>query len=299
MKKIISIVLFAALALPIMAEEVETLGQTDKPVRNYSEWLPAAGDWSIGFSLDPIATFVGNAFNNSTRNVLGDMAGESLLNNMASIMGSYMLTDQLAVRANIGLSIARNNQNEYVIDDAAVFLDPLSRQKVIDSKKYSKTGGSIALGVDYRVGKRRVQGVFGGGIMYAFSENFTTYSYGNGITEMNQVPTISNNSEYEQVSSYIPNARKLKEYNEGGNHHIGVYGQVGVEWFVAPKISLGASVNLIIAYSMSPMHYTTYEGWNTLSMECEKYTELKSPMNSGFKFGTENIGANLYAAFYF
>lgn len=279
----------------IHAEEA----QKDKASKDYSQWLPAQGDWSVGFSLDPLTTFLGNTFNNSTNNSLDDFSGEGLLNNMASIMGSYMITDKVAFRANIGLSIGRQHDKRYVADDKSLLLDPLSRDKVEDGIAYSETGGSIALGVDYRVGERRVQGVFGGGIVYAFSTEHIIYNYGNAITEANQCPTIRGGVSYESVASYMPNARPMKNFNYDGTHAFGLYGTIGIEWFVAPKISLGASVNVILAYSMSPDRYLTYEGWNTLTMAKEEYTELTYPSSNGFTFGTENIGANLYAAFYF
>ncbi|HCS87094.1 MAG TPA: hypothetical protein DIW30_01255, partial [Bacteroidales bacterium] len=80
------------LIVPVFAAELDKKEQ--KVNRDYSEWLPAAGDWSLGFSLDPIASFVGNMFNGNTGNSLNNLAGESMVNNMVSIMGGYMITDQ-------------------------------------------------------------------------------------------------------------------------------------------------------------------------------------------------------------
>lgn len=318
MKKFFSILLVAALALPMFAAgEKETPEQ--KANKDYSTWLPAKGDWSVGFSVDPLATFLGNIFNGTVNNTLGDFSGDPLLGSvvgdakynslyggagqavpMASIMGSYMLSDKLAVRANIGLGMTVKSNNAYVIDDAAAFIDPLSRAKVVDTKNYSRTFGSIALGVEYRVGKTRpVQGVFGGGINYAFGQISYKYSYGNAISEANQVPTIQDPALYDVVAGYMPNARPLSSQADDLIHMFGVYGTAGVEWFVAPKIALGASVNLGIYYEVNPARATVYEGWNTMSMKVEKYKELVAPASHGFHFGTENIGANLYVAFYF
>ena len=74
-----------------------------------------------------------------------------------------------------------------------VLLDPAwVSYEAMDSRKANLTYGSIAVGVEYRVGKTRpVQGVFGGGVNYAFGQRTYRFNYGNAITEMNQTPTIS------------------------------------------------------------------------------------------------------------
>jgi hypothetical protein len=267
--------------------------------------LPKQGDFSVAFSLDPIATFVGNMFNGSPSNGLGNLAGKPLLDGitgapMVSVMGTYMQTDQLAWKVNLGIGYTHKSNNEYVLDDAALFLDPLSRVKVVDTQAYNRIHGSIAWGVEYRVGKNLpVQGVFGAGLNYAFGEISYKYNYGNAITELNQIPTISEPSLYEAVAGYMPNARPLASQDNDLIHMIGAYASVGMEWFVAPKIALGANVNFGIYYEVNPSRATIYEGWNTATMQVEQFTELIAPASHGFHIGTDNIGANLYMAFYF
>ena len=197
MKRLISFILVAVLALPLLAEEqVVTKPREKKVLNDYSEWLPKQGEFSIGFSLDPLATFVGNMFNGNLSNGLGDLAGEPLLDgiafapaSMVSIMGTYMQTDQLAWRLNLGLGYTHKANNDYVLDDEALWLDPFSRVKVMDCYEYDRLQGSIALGMEYRVGKTSpVQGVFGAGLNYAFGQISSKYAYGNAITELNQTP---------------------------------------------------------------------------------------------------------------
>lgn len=306
MKRLMSIMLVAAFALPLLAEEnVAAEPAPKKIVKDHSEWLPKKGDFSIGFSLDPLATFVGNMFNGNLSNGLGDLAGEPLLDDlvgapMVSIMGTYMQTDQLAWKLNLGLGYSHKAINNYVLDDAALFLDPFSKAKVVDKESASRIQGSIALGVEYRVGKKfPIQGVFGAGINYAFGEISYKYNYGNAITELNQAPTISDPTLYKAVAGYMPNARPLATQDKNLIHMFGAYASAGVEWFVAPKVALGANVNFGIYYEVNPARATTYEGWNTASMQVEQFTELVAPASHGFHIGTDNIGANLYVAFYF
>ena len=306
MKRLISFILVAVLALPLLAEEqVVTKPREKKVLADYSEWLPKQGEFSIGFSIDPLATFVGNMFNGNLSNGLGDLAGEPLLDGitgapMVSIMGTYMQTDQLAWRFNVGLGYTHKSNNEYVLDDKALWLDPFSRLKVMDCYEYDRLQGSVALGMEYRVGKTSpIQGVFGAGLNYAFGQISYKYAYGNGITELNQVPTIYENGLYEAVAGYMPNARPLSTTSDDLIHMVGLYASAGIEWFVAPKVALGANVNFGIYYEVNPARVSVYEGWNTTTMKLEQFTELESPASHGFRIGTDNIGANLYIAFYF
>ncbi len=295
MKKIFCIMMAALLVIPAMA--ADRLTPEERATRDYSSWLPAAGDFSLGFSLDPLASFIGNAFNGTMGNGLDDFAGEALRTNQVSIMGAYMLTDNLSLRANLGWNFAFDKAQVYSQDDAAVFFDPFSGSKVIDTHRQNVNGGSFALGVDYRAGKRAVQGVFGGGLIYGLSSVKETYSYGNAITELNQTPTMGFGS-YAPIA-YLSNARPLERYSAGLEHFFGLYGSIGVEWFVAPKIALGANVNVQLIYTLGAQDYAVYEGWNTVTEVREEYTNLVSPGHRGFVFSTDNIGANLYAAFYF
>lgn len=303
MKKILGIILAVALATPMFAEK-ETPEQ--KATKDYSTWLPAAGDFSLGFNLDPLATFAGNLFSGSTsKNTMDKWAGEPIMNDwlpspLVSIIGTYMLTDQLAAKANIGFGFNAYNGYDYAVDDKAIMLDPLSNEKVIDGIHSRQLSGSIALGVEYRVGKTRpVQGVFGAGAAYAFGERYDRYTYGNEITELNQKPTVSSGMPAYGSTEWIPNARVVSDRTNNMEHMVGIYTSAGVEWFVAPKIALGANVNLDLLFAINPSQSTVYEGWNTKTCQVEKYTKTVAPASNGFHFGTENIGANLYVSFYF
>lgn len=288
--------------------QTETKPQREKKqLKDYSEYLPKTGDVAIGFSLNPLANFVGNMFNSSTWNSLDDLAAEPMLcptPNIAAIMAKYMLTDQLGIKANLGFGCNIYSKNGYIVDDAAMMMNPLSEAKVIDTYKVNKLSGSIALGVDYHVGKQLpVQGVFGVGIIYALGHETHQYRYGNAITELNQNPSY-NTSIFPTAPTtgtipYMSNARMLSDQAINLIHRFGAYASVGIEWFVAPKISLGANVNLNICYTLNPARETIYEGWNNATSQVEQYTDLVAPASHGFTFSTDNIGANLLMNFYF
>ena len=287
--------------------QTETKPQREKKqLKDYSEYLPKTGDVAIGFSLNPLANFVGNMFNGNTWNSLKNLAAEPMLcptPNIAAIMAKYMLTDQLGIKANLGFGCNIYSKNGYIGDDAALMMNPLSEAKVIDTYKVNKLSGSIALGVDYHVGKQLpVQGVFGVGIIYALGHETHQYKYGNAITELNQTPAYSNDV-FQSTTVFrdlhYMQGRVLSDQAEDLIHRVGASASVGIEWFVAPKISLGANVNLNICYTLNPARETIYEGWNNATSQVEQYTDLVAPASHGFTFSTDNIGANLLMNFYF
>lgn len=308
MKKILSIMLVAALAMPMFAEK---LSPEERANADYSSWTPKAGDFAIGFSLDPFADFLGKMLNTASRSDYNEeIGGQGLLNKnftnpIVSIMGEYMLTDQLGVRANVGFIVDYERTLTNIDDAAAKWENPYSRAQVQDVKKAGQYGASFSAGVDYRLGKRNVQGVFGAGLVYAFQTYSTKYSYGNAITQVLQHPDIADPMLYSSPESYLPNARLINDAADltGADkiwHRFGLYTSVGVEWFVAPKICLGLNVNLDLLYKVSNNVCKQYEGWNIVTDKYEIYTDTRHVSNySGVTFSTENIGANLYASFYF
>lgn len=304
MKRLVSIIIGIALVLPLLAQEPTAQEPTAQPEVVYT---PQQGEWAVGFTLNPILNFVGNMFNGTAGQIFDSqsLGGQPLATNanptypLISIMGKYMVRDNVAIRANIGLLLNVNNRNFYVRDDKAVLLDPLSVEKVTDKAHSGTYGGSVFIGAEYRVGKKRVQGVFGGGLNYAFSVYQAKYSYGNAITEANQTPTMGEGMPaFTQPVVYMPNARTISQLSSG-THTIGLVGNVGIECFVAPKISLGLEANLAILYRVERPSYKQLEGYNLMTKEVQNYTDIADKSASGFVFGTQNVGANIFMNFYF
>ncbi|WP_273388820.1 hypothetical protein [Barnesiella viscericola] len=296
MKKIIAIILSACL-FPAM------LWAEDKEQKQY---LPEEGDWALGIDVVPILKYIGNAFNgtNGTNELShvggtpftsGKFGGQGLMPTV-SIMGKYMLTDEWAVRANVGLMISSANDKAYSIDDKALAENPFSEAKVVDGARYDRNGMSMLLGAEYRKGSRRIQGVFGAGLLFAFQNSKETYSWGNALTEINQSPTSHS---FANMPTLPSGYRALTQNEAGSNFYLGVTGSAGVEWFVAPKIALGAEVNLSLYYIFGTQTYVESEGYNATLGKVETRTDLYAPGSNGIYFGTESLGGSLYMTFYF
>lgn len=294
MKRVIKICALCLLCvgsgLSVMAQEAE---------KAKKQYLPEEGDFSISIGAMPIVNFVGNMFNGTTDNKFGSIGGVSYLTNDISLMGRYMLRDEWALRVNVGLNIRDHKDRYYVQDDLEVALNPLSEEQVVDAIKSHDNSASFAVGMEYRKGSKRVQGIFGASLLYAFSQSSKSYSYGNAMTELNQSPSMANEMPGMTSIGYLSQARMLKNYSPNASHTIGLVGNIGLEWFVAPKIALGAEMNVALLYQFGSKEYRKYEGYNSLTDQVEEYTRMVSPGANEFIFNTSNIGGNLYVSFYF
>ena len=289
MKKILTLILSAGLAV------VSLSAQENEP----KQYLPKQGDWAIGFDAKPVLQIVEAIFSEESDeiNELPAIGGESSLLNgpTLSIMGKYMLTDQLAVKANLGILVENTKNSGYSTDDAAAMLNPLANAKVADIMTTRETGISLFAGLEYRLGKKRVQGVFGGGLLLGAEKTLVSYRYGNQMTAINQKPSVAGQLGYVYNGDY----RTLKRFSNTPNFVAGLVGTAGVEFFVAPKVALGAEVCLTAMYTINQQTYTISEGYNTSSEAIEQRTDLVAPMTGAFKLATENLGGNLYLSFYF
>ncbi len=270
-------------------------------------YLPEKGDFAIGIDLKPILNYAGNIFNGNMNNTIDNIGGEPVSNNLdgfnkmngiapdVSIMGKYMLNEKWGIRTNIGMLLRSNSMNYYVQNDEAVMLDPFDASKLVDRQKSRKNGMSVMLGAEYRKGTRRIQGVFGFGALIGFQNVTNIYSYANKLTEINNSPSTSLTT---VPSAPIAGYRVTKQKSDADVFY-GVTGSAGIEWFVAPKISLGAEVNLSLYGISGGQEYLESEGYNTSSEKIEKRYDLVSPGNNAFRFGLDNVGGSLYMSFYF
>lgn len=281
MKHILTILTAIALcSLPFTAQ-----------AQSEEDYLPKAGDLGLSVSANPLSQIATGVSSTSTQPLV-------------SIAGKYMVSDKSALFLNVGWIYNYNHYNYYANDDAALYLDPFSRAKVIDTREDQITGLNISFGGERRIGKGKVQGVFGGGIMYAFSYYDSRYSYGNAITSINQNPSTGNPSTGLNLppTPVVPGINYLRPthiFSDVPTHQFGLVGYAGVEWFVAPKISVGARINLSATYFWAQGTYGDYEGYNYLTGQVEEWTELSSPSSHGFIFNRDNVGMDISFNFYF
>lgn len=291
--------------------------QQDKPEKNY---LPEEGDVTIGINAVPFLRYLGSCFSDAGNNTIyshevgGVPAVEipvvpGLQNPTISIFGKYFLSDQTALRLNVGIGIGSDTQRGYVQDDAALASDPLSVAQVEDSYKYRSSGFSLAAGYEWRRGGKRLQGFWGGQAVVAYSNSKHFFSYGNAITEANQSPSQTSVVWDSPVSGQsVPSVEpepniggnsRLLQQNDGRSWTYGVGGFVGVEYYIAPKIAIGCEMSLNLLWTTEGKSLQKSERFNPDFNRVEENVRWSEPGGSAFRFGTENIGTSLYVAFSF
>lgn len=265
--------------------------------------LPKAGDFGLGIDLVPVLDYLGNMFNGTTNNTLNSFGGEPLalvgvIAPGVSIKGRYMQTDKMAYRFNfctIGRTWVENN---YVRDDAAFFNDPLSEAKVLDVYKQHRSGMSFSAGTEYRRGYNRIQGYAGVDLIYGFETTTDVFEYGNAVTDINQTPSRVLRLAPIPVPYWTQTYVTGRYYN-GNAHYIGLGAVVGVEYFLASHLSIGGEITMYAVQMFSTQSHQKQEGFNPVTNQVESRTELLSPGDRIFTFGTENLGGKLYMMFYF
>ncbi len=275
------------------------------------DYTPTAGNYAIGFDATPIFRYVGNMFNgtgtNGQTNEFAPLAGQATfdgtmrVNPNASIFGKYMWTDKIGFVANIGILSSNETFRAYIQDDKAAALDPLSDTKVIDAWKLKSRGMSILLGGEYRVGEGRIQGVFGGGLVFAFEKRSNEFTWGNQMTDVNQNPT---STAVFPAAPVVPPAapagqRNLEVFTTAPNFAFGVTGNAGVEYFIAPRVALGAQVSLLALWEKGRQDYRKYETFDAGLNKVVQKTDLLGPGDSAAGLTTQNLGGSIYISFYF
>src|SRR5690606_31039544 len=144
----------------------------------------------------------------------------------------------------------------------------------------------LGLGYEMRRGYGRLQGYYGGELSVGFANSSEKYTYGNAITSTNTNPS----------SAFSGTPRTLTAKN-GGAFFFGIGGFAGVEYFVAPKISLGGELGVsVITGNMKEGKITT-ESWNGTEVETETEDNTNDKIG-GFGFGTRTNG-RLMLTFHF
>jgi len=176
-------------------------------------YLPVAGDWAISFNADGVFEYVGNAFNGNVDNSAPKVASAEPL----CFVGKKFITDKTAYRVVANLGFGSNNLENGIIipaevDEFGVVVDPgLS----FDTYKASTINLTVGLGKEWRRGSTRLQGFYGADALIGFSS-----------TKWTETNTLAN-----------------QKYNAGTSLNIGATGFIGAEYFIFPKMSIGAQYN--------------------------------------------------------
>lgn len=252
--------------------------------------LPEAGDIGLGFNMIPFFNWFGNTFNNSTNNTYAsrDKFFSVLGNNV--VMGKYMLTEKTAARVHFGVNTNAYSATELIQDNSTN--DP--NLFVNDVVTGSDGLYTLALGYEMRRGKNRIQGYYGADLVLNLSITDESYTYGNGFSASNIVPTSTN------FGGNINNATGQRKLSDDGQttFGVGVRPFIGVEYFVAPKLSIGAEFGWGIILNTSFQSTQVWESFDATSGEIIIDTE-DSGSFTNVGLNLDNMNGAIFMSFYF
>ncbi len=234
--------------------------------------LPEAGDWAIGFDASSLLNYGGNLLNGSAGNGLAPMGDI----NPNTIYGKYFVDANTAYRGMVRLGFGTTNNRTLVAST-----DPAAAANtfVEDEAKTSSFNITVGGGMEYRRGKGRLQGVYGPMAMISLGTFSTENTYGNAASADNPV------------------AGRITETKVGSNFGLNLGGFAGVEYFFAPKISLGAEIAWTIAMNTTGDGESTSETWDAATSAVTT-TTVETAGNSSFGFDTRPNG-NITLNFHF
>ncbi len=238
--------------------------------------LPEAGDWAIGVEATPFLSYFGNMLNGNTNN---QFQGWGYTNSGNMITGKMFTSETMAYRGMLRIGFGSNTWTNPLNDDASVTV-PVAR--VEDEYKQSWNYIGLGGGLEWRRGKGRLQGYYGGMLMFSMAGGKDTYSYGNGFSATNTAPTSTIDFTTGATASQ---ASRTTENKWGSEMAFGLRGFIGAEFFILPKLSVGGEFGWGLAFSKTGAGEMTSESWNGTSTTS---TTTDTGTSSSFGIDTDN-----------
>lgn len=287
MKKIF-ISLAALLCVAATASAQTLIVVEEKPVLTNKRGvriLPQAGDMSIGISTTPFFNYLGNMFTREGVNKAPYFTGVG-----TGITMKFFTADNQAIRAGVSVNFGNDYYYGYPTANGA-------SSTVTDQMRTSSQAFGVNIGYEWRRGTGRLQGIYGAELKASYSNSKTDFTYGNAMNNAYPDPWTwdFNNNSQSQMSSRTTHIKGSPLIS------VGLYGFVGVEYFFAPKMSIGGELSLGISYvNQGDSEYTTqyYDtASNTVKEDVVKRHDPSSPTD-GFGIRTATQG-NIFLSFYF
>lgn len=234
-------------------------------------YLPQEGDYALGFDAVPLFNVL--KFNSAA--TIGT-AGPSDIGAVA-IFGKKFHSATEACRFGVILQTGSNRTVTDVQDASSTDPD----DQVEDVVRNSSFNLTLVAGKEYRRGTTRVQGLWGAEAFVSLGSNRTKTMLGNDIDDLDPVA----------FDGTVIDARSGFNFGVGGRAFI------GVEYFVAPKLSVALEAGLGIALNFQPKgKTTTLENDGTELEEVENDGSVKG---SGVNLGTGYSGGSVKVMFHF
>jgi len=231
--------------------------------------LPEAGNWAVGIDVVPVFKYAGNLFYNSS-----DSTSDFSPYYPLTVFGKYVTKPHTATRVQARLGF-NTGSNDTLVPKAG---STNPNELVSNQAKRTQTNILLAAGIEKRKGTTRVTGIYGVEGAFLLKTDKTKYTYGNDLDV-----TIQSNSQ-------------LISDKSGTQFGFGIRGFLGVEYFIAPKLSLTAE------YGWGPSVVSTGRGSQEFEVVDGNTTKTQiTETSKSFNFGFDNDinGGTIALVFYF
>ncbi len=300
------ILLYSSLVIATVVNAQSTTPTEDPTLKSKkgTPILPETGEYALGVAANPFLGYVGNIFHGVATSGSPTFNTPGNPTNNIALFGKKMLPQgftKTAYRARLLMNLGTTSNRATIAQDTA-FGTTLDPKFVTDIQTIKRNDIILAAGKEWRRGKGRVQGIYGfEGIINLSTLNFK-YTYGNTMDSINNAPLTTNLGNNNIVAGAAPRAdvRKIAE-KTGATFGLGARGFVGVEYFFAPKISIGGEFGYTLGYSYQSKGKVTTEQWESVTAKTKQVTQ-QVYNNSGirsFGLGLDNLGGSINLLFYF
>ena len=258
--------------------------------------LPMEKSFAIGFDALPMLRYAGNMFNGTNDNgsTLIGFANQGGTSSGGTLYGKYFLTDSKAIRARLSINQSRvQDVNRVVLDGQMPVQSNIEVEDELVSRNFSMSFGG---GMEWRKGRGRLVGVFGGELLLSSTKSSEEITYGNVITSGNQTPTST--ISFDLVESGPVSVRTISKTNPN-SFGLTALGFAGVEYFCAPQISVGAEVTMGLNYSRTSRSEVVTEEWDANSGTVLNISDVDSNVLTKFGIATGIWGGSINVMFHF
>jgi len=238
-------------------------------------YLPETGDKALGFDAVPVLNIL--KFNNNSTVSANYVDG-------MSIFGKQFHDANSASRYGVAFSFGTSNS---LVEVADLSSSAAPDQMVTDEMKNNNFNVMLSLGHEHRRGTGRVQGYAGLEGILSLGTSSSKNEYGNSLLDANDAdPTVTS---------------RILEQNGSFSFGIGGRAFMGVEFFFAPKLSIGAEYGLGLMYNSVAAGDRTEERITTSngSTTVEEVTIDPEDRNRSFGLATDVNNGSVRLTFHF
>ena len=249
--------------------------------------LPEKGDFGLGFNTSPLFDYTSSLFADTL------MPFNMIWNDESqAIYAKYFINKYRAVRGGLRLGLNNTTVNNLVDNDE---IGPgQAGIQIADILKTNRANLLLSGGVEFRRGKKRIQGIYGGELMFSINSSKKRYTYGNEFSINNINPTSTDFTDFTVNSQGI---RVVSEKNKA-NIQFGLLGIIGLEYFIAPKISLSTEYRIGLMINKNGDYENTKQEFDTADSKVVDITEIIAG-SSSFGIDTDNNGGAIRLMFHF